>query len=166
MRDIVISSRIPAEFPTVPERYKGDIFGLTIFKSDFEFLYENEKLSDTCIDTFFRIMQMTAGKRNVQVNVIPACFLISVSLGMDVSEEFKSKKNFYDTWLVPTQINRNHWILFVVFTKRQLVLVLDPLDKSGLVTGQKEMCLKVSVPLILMHLQSPLLQWKHYLKNC
>jgi hypothetical protein len=49
---------------------------------------------------------------------------------------------FNDLWLVPTRINRNHWILFVVVVKTKKIIVLNPLYEG-----------KDLGPSLLQHLQ-------------
>ena len=119
--------------------------GTTIYDSDIATVAEKQDLSDTVLDAFMAMMKCKSLENNMQVFSLPSSFLANASLvGLSgVNEAVPSY--FYDLWLIPCHINRNHWILFVVFVGKRKILILDSLDRSGVVEGQKKEYLKVSV---------------------
>lgn len=72
--------------------------------------------------------------RDASVHLIPGTILESISFvgrETDMGEESLMMKMvsgaimFKDVWLVPSHINRNHWVLFLILIRRKYIIVLD-----------------------------------------
>ncbi|KAK3911186.1 Sentrin-specific protease 1, partial [Frankliniella fusca] len=142
-----ISMQMPKLYPTVPPKFKGDVFGITVYKSDFDSLNENMELTDATLDAFLVLVQRKALERNLYVYTMPANLLSFACHDSSMIEKFDAPY-FVDLWLVRTQINGNHWILFIVFVGRKHIMILDSMDRSGVISGEKEARLKMLMYLL------------------
>lgn len=138
-----ISMQMPKLYPIVPPKFKGDVMGTIVYKSDFDSLNEDMELTDAILDAFLVLMERKALERSVYVYTMPANLLAFACFDSSMLGEFDAPY-FVDLWLVPTQINWNHWILFIVFVGRKHIMILDSMDRSGVLSGEKEARLKVS----------------------
>jgi hypothetical protein len=127
---VQIPLTVPEDFPEIPPKFTGLVFGNIIYDSDLSSCMEGNDLTDNAIDTFMVIMKGKAEDEGAAVFILPCYLLATISMGLPFDDWIKPENMFHDLWLIPTQIERNHWVLLVAFMRRKIFLVLDPLYKN------------------------------------
>ncbi|KAJ1526398.1 hypothetical protein ONE63_009536 [Megalurothrips usitatus] len=141
-----IPSKLPHDFPIIKNKFKGFIMGNTIYDRDFSSIGPDQELSDNAIDAFLLVMKVEARTLGAEVLVLPSYLLTLISMGLPIDSGVGPTQLFNDLWLIPAQIERNHWILFAIFMRKKIVLILDSLNKN--VTNDTKERLKIVLYLI------------------
>ncbi|KAK3911039.1 Sentrin-specific protease 2 [Frankliniella fusca] len=119
--EVYLTSDVPFVFPRIPEKYVGP----------------GSELTDTVIDRFISIL-IAEAERVVEKKSFDAAKVLSfevsllhnVSMGLPYKERLSQNKLFYDAWLVPTQVERNHFVLIVVLMRKKVIIILDSLNRN------------------------------------
>lgn len=119
-----------------PLIYKHEIVvaGFSLSKVDFDSLGANGWLTDLVIDCSLSLfIKECMDDQEASILRIDCHSLEGASDGLHTILERAEKRSmlFNDLWLVPTRINRNHWILFVIVVKSKKVIVLNPLYEGN-----------------------------------
>ncbi|KAK3918989.1 Ubiquitin-like-specific protease 1 [Frankliniella fusca] len=110
--EVHLTSDVPFMFPRIPDKYVG---------------YFKEKLPiyDTDLEGGGKKSLDAAKVLSFEVSLIH-----NVSMGLPYKERLSQNKLFYDAWLVPTQVERNHFVLMVVLMRKKVILILDSLNRN------------------------------------
>ncbi|KAK3931619.1 Ubiquitin-like-specific protease 1 [Frankliniella fusca] len=110
-------------------KHKYKCSAITLSKADFECLKAGEFLFDSTIDVFSTLMIADNENQYAEIESIPSNALQCTQLGMQCYLSNIDKNTFVlnDMLVVPSNINLNHWVLFLVLTKLKCIVILDPL---------------------------------------